>query len=155
MGEFGFRFDEFANGVTGGFVNWVHRRMGRLDEGGQAWLESQSEYSKAENVGVVAGAIVPLPGPGKFSAAKALLRAWGKGTFPTIAKSVRYHFAKHGAEVGAKDVWQYMRKAEAFGHNLRRAQTSDIGGGLTRYTKNGYYIIKDAGGNILSYGRAR
>lgn len=36
--------------------------MGRLDEAGQAWLESQSEYSNAATAGVVAGAFVPIPG---------------------------------------------------------------------------------------------
>jgi RHS repeat-associated protein len=86
--------------------------------------------------------------------AKTLVGAWGKGTFSTLAKTIGYHFEKHGAEVGAKSTLQYLRKAYEFNRNLRGAEKVALENGATRYVKNGYYIIKDEAGRILSYGRA-
>lgn len=80
---------------------------------------------------------------------------WGKGSFETAAESLEAHFAKHGAEVGAKDIDQYLRKAEAFAQNLRGATKSPVPGatpGVMRYRKNGKYIDIDPDGNIISFG---
>lgn len=78
--------------------------------------------------------------------AKSLVGGWSNGTFRTVAASIRNHFEKHGAEVGAQNVGQYLRKAEGFARNLRGARTSDLGNGVTRYMKKGYYVIKDSAG---------
>lgn len=83
---------------------------------------------------------------------------WGKGTFDSTEDSLKYHFKEHGEEVGAKDIDQYVRKAEGFSQNLKGASKSypDNGTpGATRYTKNGKYIIIGPDGKILSYGLAR
>lgn len=83
---------------------------------------------------------------------------WGKGTFDSTEDSLKYHFKEHGEEVGAKDIDQYVRKAEGFSQNLKGANKSypDNGTpGATRYTKNGKYIIIGPDGKILSYGLAR
>ena len=80
---------------------------------------------------------------------------WGKGSFDSASESLTEHFAKHGAEVGAKDIDQYLRKAEAFAQNLRGATKSVIDGatpGVTRYKKLGKYIDLDRDGNIISLG---
>lgn len=69
-----------------------------------------------------------------------LVGAWGKGTFPTLAKTIAYHFEKHGADVGAKNTLQYMRKAFEFTKNLRGAEKQLLKGGATRYMKNGRYV---------------
>ena len=87
--------------------------------------------------------------------AKKLVSQWAKGTLPTVAKSIKYHFVRHGKEVSAEDVWQYLRKAEAFGRNLRGARTRILRNDFTRYMKNGYYIIKDKTGKIISFGLER
>jgi hypothetical protein len=84
--------------------------------------------------------------------AKELVALWSKGTFPSRAESIRYHFARHGREVSSTDVWQYLRKAEAFGRKLRGAKVNVLGDNATRYTKNRYYVIKDQAGKILSFG---
>lgn len=89
-----------------------------------------------------------------FSEAKTLVGAWSKGTFNKVSDSISHHFAKHGFEVGAENLVQYMRKAAAFASNLRGAQRTQLEGGLTRYTKNGYYVIKDQAGKIISFGAA-
>ena len=83
---------------------------------------------------------------------------WGKGTFDSTEDSLKHHFNKHGEEVGAKDIDQYVRKAEGFSQNLKGASKSypDNGTpGAIRYTKNGKYIIIGPDGKILSYGLAR
>lgn len=83
---------------------------------------------------------------------------WGKGTFDSTEDSLKHHFDKHGEEVGAKDIDQYVRKAEGFSQNLKGASKSypDNGTpGAIRYTKNGKYIIIGPDGKILSYGLAR
>jgi filamentous hemagglutinin len=72
-----------------------------------------------------------------------------------VADSIKYHFKRHGTEVGASNEWQYLRKAEAFNQNLRGARKSYLPDGRTRYMKDGKYIIKDAEGKIISYGLER
>lgn len=44
---------------------------------------------------------------------------WHKGSFDSPDESLVNYFQKHGAEVGANDVEQYLRKAEEFSRNLR------------------------------------
>jgi hypothetical protein len=104
----------------------------------------------------MAGSFIGVPGGGKgiaLSEAKALVSSWSKGTFDTAGKSIRYHAGKHMGEVGAKDGWQYLRKAEAFRQNLKGATTKDLGGGVTRYYKKGRYLDLDADGKIVSFGK--
>ena len=80
---------------------------------------------------------------------------WNKGTFDTSEDSLMYHFKKHGQEVGASDVEQYLRKAEAFSEQLKGATKKSINHptpGVTRYYKNGKYIDK-IGNQIVSFGK--
>ncbi len=107
----------------------------------------------------MAMAFIHIPGGGSIGMAEAknLVGAWEKGSFTTVAASLRYHNEEHAAEVGAKNVWQYMRKAEGFKRNLKGATKSSVEGatpGVTRYTKNGKYIDLDSGGKIVSFGKA-
>jgi len=87
--------------------------------------------------------------------AKNLVSAWAKGTFPTVSESIKYHFARHGKEVSAENVWQYLRKSAVFARNLRGARTNKLETGIVRHMKNGYYIIKSEDGKILSFGVER
>lgn len=87
-----------------------------------------------------------------LSEAKQLLGSWGGSSFATVANSVRYHFATHGREVGAKNVLQYLRKASEFSRNLRGAAKKHLDDGKVRYEKNGRFVIHDENGKILSYG---
>lgn len=87
--------------------------------------------------------------------AKRLVAIWSKGTFPTAAESIKYHFTRHGKEVSASGVWQYLRKADAFGKGLRGARRNVLANGAARFTKNGYYVIEDQAGKILSFGLER
>ena len=74
----------------------------------------------------------------------------------TAESSIAYHFKKHGAEVGADSVEQYMRKAEGFVQNLKGAKQSKVvlgnGASGTRYAKNGKYVILDNAKKIISFG---
>jgi hypothetical protein len=90
-----------------------------------------------------------------LSQAKELLGQWNKSSFRTRADSLRYHFNRHGAEVGAKDVWQYMRKAEGFKQNLRGAGKAFLDDGKIRYMKDRRYIILDSNKDIISFGILR
>lgn len=80
---------------------------------------------------------------------------WCKGTFGNVAESLAYHFRRHGAGTGARDVAHYARQAEAFAGNLRRATRTVLEGGSVRYTKNGRFIILNSQGQILSFGATR
>ena len=84
--------------------------------------------------------------------AKKLVSLWSKGTFPTVADSIKYHFAVHGKDVSAQNIWQYLRKAANFAANLRGAKKSFLDGGYIRFMKDGNYIIKNNEGKILSFG---
>ena len=80
---------------------------------------------------------------------------WGRGTFDSVEESLQYHFDKHGEEVGAKDIEQYIRKANGFRENLKGAKKTPLENGTpgsVRYTKNGKYIIIGPDEEILSYG---
>lgn len=84
--------------------------------------------------------------------AKELMSGWSQGSFRTVAASIRYHFGAHGAEVGTTQVWQYLRRADAFRRNLRGASRNYLEGGKTRYTKKGRYVILDENSRIISWG---
>ena len=82
--------------------------------------------------------------------------SWGKGSYDDSMASLQAHFNKHGAEVGAVNVEQYLRKAEAFKQNLRGATKSPVAGqtnGVVRYKKNGKYIDIAPDGSIISFGK--
>jgi len=85
--------------------------------------------------------------------AKSLIGGWAKGTFANRATSIAYHFEKHKGDVAAKNVWQYMRKAESFSKNLKGATKKDLGNGATRFYKKGHYIDLDKDKKILSFGK--
>jgi hypothetical protein len=87
-----------------------------------------------------------------FTEAKKLIRLWSRGTFPTVAESIRYHFARHGESLSAKDVWQYLRKSAKFVNNLRNARKKNLNDGKNRYMKNGFFVIIDLDGKIVSFG---
>jgi hypothetical protein len=90
------------------------------------------------------------PGPsGRVSTEKYLEKRWDKATFPSVAKSVEYHVAKHGKGLTAV---QYTQRAEAAfehpsaiktltkdiqGRNALKVE-SDLGKGL--FTPNGKII---------------
>ena len=81
---------------------------------------------------------------------------WNKGSFDDAADSLEYHFKKHGNELGAKDVDQYLRKAEEFAKDLKGATKKQIGGStsdITRYYKNGKYIDIASDKTIISFGK--
>ncbi|VEW10161.1 Protein of uncharacterised function (DUF1557) [Moraxella caviae] len=81
---------------------------------------------------------------------------WGKGSYNDSMASLQAHFNKHGAEVGAETIEQYLRKAEAFKQNLRGATKSPVAGetnGVIRYKKNGKYIDIAPDGSIISFGK--
>ncbi|MDX2267790.1 MAG: RHS repeat-associated core domain-containing protein [Bryobacter sp.] len=66
-----------------------------------------------------------------LSEAKQLVGGWSANTSfgAKVGKSIAYHFGEHGAGVGAKDVWQYLRKAEGFAKNLKGVNRPGFPGG--------------------------
>ena len=88
--------------------------------------------------------------------ARRLVAGWAKDPVTgRIADSINYHFAEHGAKVGAKNVGQYLRKAEAFARNLRGVKPTPVEGrtpGVLRYRKKGRYVDIAPDGKIVSFG---
>lgn len=81
---------------------------------------------------------------------------WNRGSFQDVYDSVACHYTKHAKEVGATSVQQYLRKANEFKRNLKRASKHKVSGyvqDVTRYSKNGFYIDLDSNKSIISYGR--
>ncbi|NUF50141.1 VENN motif pre-toxin domain-containing protein [Gilliamella sp. ESL0250] len=81
--------------------------------------------------------------------------SWDKGTFDSPEGSLKYHFDKHGKEVGADNIEQYLRKATEFEKNLkgaRKVKINDPTPGVIRYYKNGKYLDK-LGDKIISFGK--
>ena len=66
-----------------------------------------------------------------------------KGSFDCVEDSVANHFCKHGREIGADTVEQYLQKSRDFSRNTRNARKTPVSGatyGVTRYSKNGKYV---------------
>lgn len=87
-----------------------------------------------------------------LSEAKMLMRGWSRATQETVADSIRYHFRKHGDDVAAANVWQYLRKAYGMRRSLRGARRIALDEGKVRYTKNERFLILDGQGKIISFG---
>lgn len=85
-----------------------------------------------------------------------LMSRWHRGSFSTQALSLENHFRKHRAEVGAKNIVNYLNKAIEFSKNLRGATVSNVSGhvaGVKRYKKAGKYIDLAPNKMIISYGK--
>lgn len=86
------------------------------------------------------------------------LSKWNKGSFDDVGGSAEYHFKKHGKEVGANDLAQYIRKAEEFAKTAKKGSTkSYVDGaveGTIRYKKNGKFIDIAPDGTIVSFGKS-
>jgi RHS repeat-associated protein len=110
------------------------------------------DHAFAQALGAVVAAGV-TGGESEEPELAALAEKWSKGTFESVGDSLAYHFGEHGEEVAAKDMLHYLRKADGFASNLERSKTVKLPDGAMRFIKNGRYIIKDAEGKILSFGK--
>lgn len=80
---------------------------------------------------------------------------WAKGSFESAEASLRSHFYKHGGEVGANDVEQYLRKADEFAKNLKGSTSKPLEGyteNVTRYYKGNRYVDLTHDKQIVSFG---
>ena len=111
--------------------------------------------------GQAAGAViagVASDGESEEPEIAALTERWAARNSPDAAAAAASHFAKHGAEVGAEDLLQYLRKADAFASNTKGARVIDrlADDGTIKYIKQGRdvvrYVIKDIEGKIVSFG---
>jgi hypothetical protein len=83
------------------------------------------------------------------------LSRWAAGSFGSRAESLLYHFQKHGRDVGATSMGQYLNNALGFAGNLRSATRSRVDGtlgGVIRYKKLNKHFDLDDVGNIVSFG---
>jgi len=72
-----------------------------------------------------------------------------------VRASLIKHFAKHGAKMDARDLWQYLRKARTFSMQLKGVQPYLVAGdtpGVLRYRKLGKYIDVAPDGRTVSFG---
>jgi len=138
---FGTAVGAFAGGASGGTAGAVHGATLGTGIGGVT--------------GATAGMFVCSASNNSGGGGGGTARQWNKGSFGSAEESLKKHFEKHGAEVGATSLEQYLRKAQEFANNLRGAQRSAIEGfteGVTRYSKAGRYIDLASDGSILSFG---
>ena len=87
---------------------------------------------------------------------------WHKGTFSTRAKSLEYHFGKHGKETGSSNLVSYINKAIKYRSEVMRSLTNikvTIGTGKIpskkyKNKKDGRFIIltDNSKKEILSFG---
>ena len=111
----------------------------------------------AEMVMEDTGGVAPLGKPGLQKEAEELshIGNWGKGTYNSAKECAEDHFKRKGADVNAENLLHYLRKAEGFSQNLKCSTQAVLENGATRFTKGEMYIIKDIGGLIVSFGKAR
>ena len=71
---------------------------------------------------------------------------FAKGSFNTVDDCVNYHFNKHGAEVGAKTVSEYVKLAEQTANTVVKngvpaiRQVTGATANVFRYEVGNYYI---------------
>lgn len=75
----------------------------------------------------------------------------------TRLASIQYHFGEHGANVGAKDLDQYLRQAIAFREEAKKRNGSGkpvVGKtlGVRSWTKLGKFIHLAPSNEIVSFG---
>lgn len=95
------------------------------------------------------------------------LTEWNPGTMSSCRETVDYHFYKHGDEIGAKNLPQYLRSASAYKTNLEKAILNFTAMNLykittgtgpipsTKYTLYGasrYLLWANSDHSILTYG---
>lgn len=99
------------------------------------------------------------------------LDAWNKGTFETVHESIDYHFKKHGAEVDAENIVDYLKKSVEFRDQIegdrKKMKSSELEKTYTIKESSGklpahkykhkkdkrYAILTDDDGKILSFGK--
>ena len=121
---------------------------------------AQSSVTTPEGIQAVAqlqedGIVVGKQGLQKEAEELSHIGNWGKGSYNTAKEYVEDHFKRKGVDVNAENLLQYLRKAEGFSQNLKKATTKGLENGATRFTKSEKYIIKDIEGLIVSFGKAR
>lgn len=80
---------------------------------------------------------------------------WHKGSFDSAEESLAYHFEKHGSEVGAKTMAEYLEKAKLMKDNISNNNFDPLEDGVMRFNKNGYFIDITPNQNIVSFGKYR
>jgi hypothetical protein len=139
-------------------VSWQRQTPAELSAGSPGYTVYNFEVEKTHTffVGVADGGTwVHNDCDWTLSEGKKLLRKWAKNAYDGKRKSsVRYHFEEHGDEVGADNVWDYLRQAKQVAQNLKGpgepvdGPTPDVMG---YKLSNGRYIHISPGG-IISYG---
>jgi filamentous hemagglutinin len=82
---------------------------------------------------------------------------WGAGSYTSPEASLRDHFAKHGAEVGATTIEEYLRKAQGT-LMQRRGRGTPVAGATSnvrRFDVHGtsrYIDVDVANNQIISFG---
>jgi RHS repeat-associated protein len=113
----------------------------------------EGDYTR---VGIsLAGAVLHVGGASvTMREARSLLSVWSRETTQGMrSQLIKHAFEGHGAEVGAKNVVEYMRKAAAFSTKGLKREVFENGARIRYLRKDGYYVIKDASGKIVSFGR--
>ena len=88
---------------------------------------------------------------GLAAADRALVVAWGKGSFGTARASLMYHFGKHGTKMGFGTAKQYAAAARALSRNLGSARAIVQKDGSIKYVTKKEFIIM-VGREIRSFG---
>ena len=85
---------------------------------------------------------------------------WGAGNFGSAEASLKWHFAKHGSEVGATTEAEYLKKATAAA-GARKGRGVPIDGhthNVRRYDVHGttrYVDVDELTGEVISYGERK
>ena len=115
--------------------------------------------SKAEVAFSIGGVFLGMVGGNKaniaFGEARALVKNWSVDTTfaKGLGKLVTHAFEGHGADVGARNIWQYLRKAASFNTRGTTRQVFEDGTRIRYIRKDGTYLITDANGKFISFGR--
>lgn len=128
-----------AGGITGGVAGGVisYQETGEV----QVWAVFGGIIGGAALGGLTGWAVGTIMGAGSQ-----MTCGFAKGSFNTVDDCVNYHFNKHGAEVGAKTVSEYVKLAEQTANTVVKngipaiRQVTGATANVFRYEVGNYYI---------------
>ena len=128
-----------AGGVTGGIAGGVisYQETGEVE----VWAVVGGIIGGAALGGLTGWAVGAIMGAGTK-----MTCGFAKGSFDSVDDCLNYHFNKHGAEVGAKNISEYVKLAEQTAHKVVKnglpaiRQVSGATANVFRYEVGNYYI---------------
>ena len=139
-----------AGGKLGDLVSKVSDRFSHDGDSSGSSRDPMEDYMNGENIAPDKDTVIPSE-----AEQQKLIGKWDKGTFDSQEGSAEYHFDRHGEDVGAGNIWDYLKMAKQASARIKIGQGCPVPGeapGVLRYFIGRSEYIDMVGDRIISYG---